>query len=174
MNWPSLAGQRELALALFGSTGKRLLDDWLDEQTDRKTNPEFARQFTNAISLPNSAPSDFNHRLVSHRGCQLLGGIRFYGGHIDQPFVEVVAHNFDDLDAMRDCVAFEWANFNPGRLRLLVPADEKPIPDTMVDTTIFAARYEDMSRSGNDIHLCLLYTSPSPRDKRQSRMPSSA
>ena len=24
------------------------------------------------------------------------------------------------------------------------------------------------------IHLCLLYTSPSPRDKRQSRMPSSA
>ena len=25
-----------------------------------------------------------------------------------------------------------------------------------------------------DIHTCLLYTSPSPRDKRQSRMPSSA
>ena len=26
----------------------------------------------------------------------------------------------------------------------------------------------------NFIHACLLYTSPSPRDKRQSRMPSSA
>ena len=26
----------------------------------------------------------------------------------------------------------------------------------------------------NLTHLCLLYTSPSPRDKRQSRMPSSA
>ena len=25
-----------------------------------------------------------------------------------------------------------------------------------------------------DIYVCLLYTSPSPRDKRQSRMPSSA
>ena len=25
-----------------------------------------------------------------------------------------------------------------------------------------------------DIQICLLYTSPSPRDKRQSRMPSSA
>ena len=24
------------------------------------------------------------------------------------------------------------------------------------------------------VHICLLYTSPSPRDKRQSRMPSSA
>ena len=26
----------------------------------------------------------------------------------------------------------------------------------------------------NDLYACLLYTSPSPRDKRQSRMPSSA
>ena len=28
--------------------------------------------------------------------------------------------------------------------------------------------------SGEDERICLLYTSPSPRDKRQSRMPSSA
>ena len=28
--------------------------------------------------------------------------------------------------------------------------------------------------AGEDIETCLLYTSPSPRDKRQSRMPSSA
>ena len=28
--------------------------------------------------------------------------------------------------------------------------------------------------SGGNIRFCLLYTSPSPRDKRQSRMPSSA
>ena len=28
--------------------------------------------------------------------------------------------------------------------------------------------------SGGKLKLCLLYTSPSPRDKRQSRMPSSA
>ena len=27
---------------------------------------------------------------------------------------------------------------------------------------------------GGDLEICLLYTSPSPRDKRQSRMPSSA
>ena len=27
---------------------------------------------------------------------------------------------------------------------------------------------------GDDVCICLLYTSPSPRDKRQSRMPSSA
>ena len=32
---------------------------------------------------------------------------------------------------------------------------------------------EDINREGL-IETCLLYTSPSPRDKRQSRMPSSA
>ena len=29
-------------------------------------------------------------------------------------------------------------------------------------------------REGGQMTICLLYTSPSPRDKRQSRMPSSA
>ena len=33
---------------------------------------------------------------------------------------------------------------------------------------------EAVEQDSNKIHDCLLYTSPSPRDKRQSRMPSSA
>ena len=33
---------------------------------------------------------------------------------------------------------------------------------------------EDLSRRDFTINTCLLYTSPSPRDKRQSRMPGSA
>ena len=33
---------------------------------------------------------------------------------------------------------------------------------------------EKLSNKGVSISACLLYTSPSPRDKRQSRMPSSA
>ena len=32
----------------------------------------------------------------------------------------------------------------------------------------------DFSKQNEGIQVCLLYTSPSPRDKRQSRMPSSA
>ena len=34
--------------------------------------------------------------------------------------------------------------------------------------------YAVMEGLGYEHHTCLLYTSPSPRDKRQSRMPSSA
>ena len=45
----------------------------------------------------------------------------------------------------------------------------------------FSARYEEIKEEYRKLieqyewnKLCLLYTSPSPRDKRQSRMPSSA
>ena len=41
--------------------------------------------------------------------------------------------------------------------------------DLMKDT----ANLLEAENSGN-YNVCLLYTSPSPRDKRQSRMPSSA
>ena len=37
-------------------------------------------------------------------------------------------------------------------------------------TDLARERFEDLRESSD----CLLYTSPSPRDKRQSRMPSSA
>ena len=47
------------------------------------------------------------------------------------------------------------------------------------DRVLFAVDQSDLDQLGKNILLgqvecCLLYTSPSPRDKRQSRMPSSA
>ena len=35
-------------------------------------------------------------------------------------------------------------------------------------------REKEFASFGDQLDICLLYTSPSPRDKRQSRMPSSA
>ena len=42
------------------------------------------------------------------------------------------------------------------------------------EITIDAPVYNHLDRSLAQSYICLLYTSPSPRDKRQSRMPSSA
>ena len=60
-------------------------------------------------------------------------------------------------------------------------------PEEEIDQRYFQSRFEearalreeslrilDVSNSYRLLHACLLYTSPSPRDKRQSRMPSSA
>ena len=44
--------------------------------------------------------------------------------------------------------------------------------DFRIDAQIFKQRLAKMT--SGDFDICLLYTSPSPRDKRQSRMPSSA
>ena len=46
----------------------------------------------------------------------------------------------------------------------------------IMDSLWHAYPHTLISASGSDVGLpdCLLYTSPSPRDKRQSRMPSSA
>ena len=45
-------------------------------------------------------------------------------------------------------------------------------------TVIFTACEEDLPKASFDLYelksLCLLYTSPSPRDVEESRMPSSA
>ena len=38
----------------------------------------------------------------------------------------------------------------------------------------YKANYEILEQFSGEMLPCLLYTSPSPRDKRQSRMPSSA
>ena len=38
----------------------------------------------------------------------------------------------------------------------------------------YANQLEQALRDSDEYKACLLYTSPSPRDKRQSRMPSSA
>ena len=60
----------------------------------------------------------------------------------------------DDIDALREAV------------RAFVQRELAPR----------AAQIEQDNRFPSDLwrKLCLLYTSPSPRDKRQSRMPSSA
>ena len=44
----------------------------------------------------------------------------------------------------------------------------------MITAIIRPHKYNDVRDALITIGICLLYTSPSPRDKRQSRMPSSA
>ena len=58
--------------------------------------------------------------------------------------------------------------------------EELPIRDAIQKLDNFFGHVEKpseneiLNREAQAIETCLLYTSPSPRDKRQSRMPSSA
>ena len=77
--------------------------------------------------------------------------------HIDTPFGVVVVEGLDPMNGSDNITDFD----RDGASALM----EYCWPWTL--DTCFTER---LSLTGN----CLLYTSPSPRDKRQSRMPSSA
>ena len=74
--------------------------------------------------------------------------------------VDCVVYVVDSADDLRMAVAREelW------RLCGLVPPGDENAP----------GRYRTLDRSAAPSRLCLLYTSPSPRDQRGARMPSSA
>ena len=79
-----------------------------------------------------------------------------------------------DLAAMRDAVKDK--NKNPDKINPLSTVDLVIDHSVMVDEYASGKSFNqnverEFSRNGER---CLLYTSPSPRDKRQSRMPSSA
>ena len=64
----------------------------------------------------------------------------------------------------RDAIRFAW--------ELLT--EKLGLPPEKLWVTVYEEDDEAEDLWFNDIGICLLYTSPSPRDKRQSRMPSSA
>lgn len=151
--WPSLSAQRALAEAMFGATGRRLLAEWFAGELSRTDDAAFARSFADHIDLPGIGPDDYLHRHVSTRWGRLLGGIRFYGRDVSRPFVEIVAHSFDDLDRLCDCVAEEWTMFAPRAMRLHAAPDGLRHPRVVLDKTIHAARCREMRVSAPQVTL---------------------
>lgn len=153
--WASLRDQVDLVEAMFGARGRDLIGEWLDAETARIDDPAFARTFADNIELPGVVASDYNHRHVRTPRGSLPGGIRFYGRDISRPFVEVIGHDFDDLDALGGCVASEWARFAPRFLRVRVLPGTLRGPNILLDNTIHAARYRDMPASPRAVELTL-------------------
>ena len=80
----------------------------------------------------------------------------------------------DNIESLLDQYFNDLAGESPNDLYDLVLANvEKPL-------LLYVMHYAEGNQSkaaeilGLNRNTCLLYTSPSPRDKRQSRMPSSA
>ncbi|MGH3641839.1 MAG: GNAT family N-acetyltransferase [Mycobacterium sp.] len=152
-DWPSLADQIEVAADLFGSDGDRLVAGWLDGEVAKVDDPAYVRLFTEHVSLPGVAPVDYAHRLVRTSRGALLGGIRFYGRDLGRPFVEIVAHDFDDAEALRACVRGEWSTFAVCFARLRARPGRITGPDVLLDKSIHAARYRDMRPSDGRVTL---------------------
>ena len=57
---------------------------------------------------------------------------------------------------------------------ITVSVNDESLDDIYLEVSLNNAKLPDTYLDENGQYFCLLYTSPSPRDKRQSRMPSSA
>lgn len=152
--WPSLAGELAVAGRLFGSSGASKVDRWLNEQAELVGDIEFARTFSDHLALPGVASLDYAHRHVRTARGDLLGGIRFYSRNTARPFVDVLAHSFDDIDALTGCVVAEWSNFNIRFLRMrTTPHLLANRPDVILDKSIHLARCHDMAPADGRITL---------------------
>jgi hypothetical protein len=153
VDWPSLSDELEVADALFGRRGEALVVSWLDGELSRVDDMEFARSFSDHIDLPGVHAEDYLHRRIRTSSGTLLGGIRFYARNISRPFVEIVAHSFDDLDRLCDCVSREWSMFAPPLLRLRARPDRLTGANIVLDKSIYAARYYDMRSPASHVRL---------------------
>ena len=68
----------------------------------------------------------------------------------------------------------QTTRFQVRGIAMLKTAANEEAQVVLVDTPGIFAPKETDRLAKSMVHACLLYTSPSPRDKRQSRMPSSA
>jgi hypothetical protein len=153
--WSSLGDQNTVATKLFGSvTGQQRVAEWLTAQTDLVDDMDFAQEFADHVGLPGVAAGDYAHRIVATPQGELLGGIRFYGRDIGRPFIDVLAHNFDDIDALKACVTREWSDFSIRYLRLRTrPGLLAARPDVILDQSIHVGRYRDMAPADGRVAL---------------------
>ena len=76
---------------------------------------------------------------------------------------------FEEFDRMLESTERYNSNYPPYNIRKINENDYK------IEVALAGYSKDDIELELKDSTLtCLLYTSPSPRDKRQSRMPSSA
>ena len=97
--------------------------------------------------------------------------------------IKTSVKNDTGLDILKNEILHLSKNIQKGQDRgmFYMPVDRvfsKKGFGTIVTGTVLSGRLEKNSEidvfPGDDIGICLLYTSPSPRDQRGSRMPSSA
>ena len=131
---------------------------WIAEAVVSEVLDYAYREVANKHGQPVVIESDRDEALgVSVLGYGKLGGLEMsYGSDLDLVFVHGI-----DPDQMTDGdVAIEGGLFVNRVVRRVI---------ALIETnTRFGRLYEI------DTRLCLLYTSPSPRDRQKSRMPSSA
>jgi GNAT superfamily N-acetyltransferase len=121
------------------------LSDQLERDLDWLKNLDEA--FERNMPVPGTTPGMYNHRVLKVAGMQVMLGIRFRGGDITIPFVDLVRSsqviaNAVQVTAICDLVRREFAIFKPLMVRFYQPAHlefQIHLPGSSGDKRVLAA-----------------------------------
>lgn len=120
-----------------------------------RRDPERHIRFQRAAPVPGARPADYRLKRISTPAGQLLVGIRFQGGDLHAPFVQIYARDFalegcSDLRASLHVVLAAFLSFKAERVRVRAPVGHtfgRDIHET-VDFLTLAGRRQDMAVQG--------------------------
>ena len=142
--WSSLADQLDFIEEFFGASGRaeaaELLRQNLSAEVDSAAQFEAHRRY----AVSGAVPGDYGPRVAVTPLGAVFGQIHDRRVDITGPFVDVVAHSFEDLDELRAAVASTWSVFSPRFLRLRTRPGAHRRPYSRVLSTTYAARCVDM------------------------------
>lgn len=122
----------ELSGSLVGGATGRALERHVDQALRWCEDEAWAERFARGCPVDGARPRDYLQRVLAlEGGGEVVVGVRFKGGDLAQPFVDVVAWDRDLAPAWPAVVARvreAFAVFAPPRVRLCLPADRRP-PD---------------------------------------------
>ena len=150
---------QEIGQAL--DTPDDVIFDWLQERA-YPDQPMGRTILGPSERVSNFSRDDLQGFIQDHYGPEQM--ILAAAGAVDHDEIVKLAETlFGDMPA-KPHFEMQAATFLGGETRQMKPLEQAH----------FALGFESPGYRADDIYVCLLYTSPSPRDKRQSRMPSSA
>ncbi|MCO5167450.1 MAG: hypothetical protein M9894_13975 [Planctomycetes bacterium] len=124
------------------AAARRALERWVAQGLRWCEDAAWAGGFARACPVAGAAPADYLQRVLPVGGGAVLAGIRFKGGDVVLPFVDLVAWTVDPAGRWREVAAAvraAFATFSPPRARLHLPAGAAPPPGAAPDLLLFAA-----------------------------------
>lgn len=105
---------------------QNLLEE-LESDLERLSSDALATTFWQYCQIAETNPDDYKNRLLRVGGLELLAGIRFLGGDLARPFVDVLYTSeptltSGQLDEVQSAVRTEYAVFRPQRTRFYIPS----------------------------------------------------
>jgi GNAT superfamily N-acetyltransferase len=133
---PMMAHHWSLDLPRFGDA--KQLSKWLQLQLAKCDDESFGLLFAKSCSVPGLQPEEYRHRILKLCGETLLVGIRFKGGDVAQPFVDLLAWTGEPKPTWIPAIGEAFSNFDPLAVRFGWSRNTEPPWPGEVDQYLYA------------------------------------